>query len=408
MIETALYFALGFLTAGLLALMVMPAIWRRAVRLTRRRLEASTPLSRAELLADRDRLAASFAMSTRRLEMIASELRRKSADHMAEAGRQRDAAFAAQDERDAARAEVEGLKERERALLAEIDARDAELASHGGTIAKAAEDLAGRDTTLAEREARIGALLGQLEDKNLEISTQITRIAGAEHQLADLRKELATTRERLIEAESALAQRQTSLALEKDRAAQLERKVADLETELRTTSADLDRNIRNLARATEAIAEADARIKSLDAQLAAAPRGVGDNTAPAIEALERQRQELETRLAATGAERDRLVAELDDLRRWQEAPLAQERAENATLRERLGDLAAEVVKLTRALEGDRSEVARMIAEAPAQPTAGARRSLIERIRALQSGNGREPEEDRETTIVQPARATERV
>ena len=34
MIQSILFFALGFLCAGFLALMVAPAVWRRAVRLT--------------------------------------------------------------------------------------------------------------------------------------------------------------------------------------------------------------------------------------------------------------------------------------------------------------------------------------------------------------------------------------
>ena len=36
-IELAMYFALGFLTAGVLALALMTSLWRRAVRLTTRR-----------------------------------------------------------------------------------------------------------------------------------------------------------------------------------------------------------------------------------------------------------------------------------------------------------------------------------------------------------------------------------
>ena len=44
-IQSILFFVLGFLCAGFLALMVAPAIWRRAVALTRKRIEASVPLT---------------------------------------------------------------------------------------------------------------------------------------------------------------------------------------------------------------------------------------------------------------------------------------------------------------------------------------------------------------------------
>ena len=48
-------FALGFLLCGLLALLILPAFWRRAMRLSTRRLEMLMPLSMDEVLAQRRR-----------------------------------------------------------------------------------------------------------------------------------------------------------------------------------------------------------------------------------------------------------------------------------------------------------------------------------------------------------------
>ena len=53
----------------------MPAVWRRAVRLTKKRIEAATPMTMAEFRADKDQLRAEFALSTRRLEMNVEALR---------------------------------------------------------------------------------------------------------------------------------------------------------------------------------------------------------------------------------------------------------------------------------------------------------------------------------------------
>ncbi len=61
-------FMLGALSAGLLALLMLPAFWRRALRLTRRRLEMLMPLSMDEVVAERDLLRAEFAAEHRRLE----------------------------------------------------------------------------------------------------------------------------------------------------------------------------------------------------------------------------------------------------------------------------------------------------------------------------------------------------
>ena len=67
MIESIMLFGIGFLVASLLGLVVVPLVHNRAVRLTVRRLEAATPLSMAEIQAEKDQLRAEFAMSTRRL-----------------------------------------------------------------------------------------------------------------------------------------------------------------------------------------------------------------------------------------------------------------------------------------------------------------------------------------------------
>ena len=63
MIEPIMYAGLGFLAATLLALVILPMVHARAVRLTMRRLEAATPLSMAEIQADKDQLRAEFAMA---------------------------------------------------------------------------------------------------------------------------------------------------------------------------------------------------------------------------------------------------------------------------------------------------------------------------------------------------------
>ena len=77
MIEPIMFFGLGFLASSLLGLIIVPFVHGRAVRLTVRRLEAATPLSMAEIQADKDQLRAEFAMSTRRLEMSVEQLKTK-------------------------------------------------------------------------------------------------------------------------------------------------------------------------------------------------------------------------------------------------------------------------------------------------------------------------------------------
>src|SRR3954471_19138886 len=90
-IETIRYIGIGFLFAGLLVIGVIPLVHARAVRLTRRRLEAATPMSLAEIQAEKDQLRAEFARTTRRLEMGVEQLKTKSNNQLAELGKKSEA-----------------------------------------------------------------------------------------------------------------------------------------------------------------------------------------------------------------------------------------------------------------------------------------------------------------------------
>jgi len=48
-----MYFGIGFLVAALLGLLFIPAVHNRAILLTMKRLEASTPVSITEIRADK-------------------------------------------------------------------------------------------------------------------------------------------------------------------------------------------------------------------------------------------------------------------------------------------------------------------------------------------------------------------
>jgi len=87
MIEPIMYVGLGFLAASLLALVIIPLVHDRAVRLTLRRINAAIPLSIEEIQAEQDQLRAEFAMSTRRLETNVEELRAQTASQRAELGK---------------------------------------------------------------------------------------------------------------------------------------------------------------------------------------------------------------------------------------------------------------------------------------------------------------------------------
>jgi predicted nucleic acid-binding Zn-ribbon protein len=89
MIDIGMYAALGFLIASLLALMLAPPLWKRAVRLTTRRLESTMPMSAADIRADKDQLRAEFAIELRRVEVARDKAKDKAARELIEANKRR-------------------------------------------------------------------------------------------------------------------------------------------------------------------------------------------------------------------------------------------------------------------------------------------------------------------------------
>src|SRR5712691_4005660 len=138
MIEPIMYVGIGFLVAGLLVIGFIPLVHHRAVRLTMKRLEAVTPMSMAEIQADKDQLRAEFAMSTRRLEMSVDQLKAKTTNQLAEIGKKSDAI---------GRLKLD-LGEKAAALLA-LEAKEKQLTDD---LQNTGNELAARTAALEETE----------------------------------------------------------------------------------------------------------------------------------------------------------------------------------------------------------------------------------------------------------------
>jgi hypothetical protein len=129
MIESIMYFGIGFLFAALVGVVVIPLIHARAVRLTVRRLEDSIPQSMAEIQADKDLLRAEFAVSTRRLEMSIEQLKNKTASQLAKLSKNGDVINRLKIERDAQNIEAVLLKAKVEALKEQLTAAGKEVKS---------------------------------------------------------------------------------------------------------------------------------------------------------------------------------------------------------------------------------------------------------------------------------------
>lgn len=196
-IEQSMIFALGFLMSGLFALLLLPAVWRRALRLSRARLERHLPLSLAEIAAERDRLRAEFAVERRRLEQANEALVEQRAKNMAEIGRL-----------GARIADMTRDLETQRSSASDVQRelapvrRDAEeTAALAGALEKEVHDATALAETrleqLADMQTRHAAAAALAAEQRLDIARLQNRIEALEGALESARREVEALRERL-------------------------------------------------------------------------------------------------------------------------------------------------------------------------------------------------------------------
>jgi len=335
-VENIMYFVLGLLSAGLLALMIMPAVWRRAVRLTKKRIEAATPMTMAEFRADKDQLRAEFALATRRLEMNVEALRRRLSDQVRDINRKKSEMGGMKSERDS-----------HLSIVRELEEREGELRRRVLELEKESADLSQK---LRMRDREYSDKVNQLEAAREAIRSNVTRPVEVDGK--------ALTGEYNKDMDDVLGK------------LEVERKRANfLETQNRTLISQLENSDQRTASATAAAAELRASLAKREDAEDEAKSELIEAEARIADAENRVSQLLQdtTKVVETGAEkRDQLLAEKLTLEEEMDklktkvltvestvmADWDSERVEQSHMREKLNDIAADVSRLVYALEGN--------------------------------------------------------
>jgi chromosome segregation ATPase len=423
MVEMIMYFGIGFLCASLFGIVLIPLIHNRAVRLTMRRMEAATPLSMAEIQADKDQLRAEFAMSMRRLEVTVEQLKAKSTNQLGELGRKSDAIRRLKAELDEKIATISDLEAREQALKGQLEGTEDQHGVATTTLRETELALADTKAALARVTAELGERTAVCDGQNVEILALNTQVDALKLQLEDLEKDLRDSQDRLQRARGGADITTAELVAERSKAQNLANRVAELERELAAQTAEaeiLSRRVQDvearfnehgrmlIERTEEATrlrgelaaseerhretaetlrtykirleaefaeiqdegAKLQQNIASLKCELAARDAEVDRLGGELASSEERHREttaaagaekaRLETELAQLHAERAKLHDDIVATKRELESAGAAERRENALLREHIDEIAAEVVRLTMTLEGPSSPIAAIL------------------------------------------------
>jgi chromosome segregation ATPase len=418
MVEPIMYLAIGFLVSMLFGLMIVPLVHNRAVRLTTKRLEAATPLSMAEIQADKDQLRAEFAMSARRLEMSVDQLKNKTTSQLAELGKKSDAINRMKLELGEKNATIFSLEAREKAVKEQMRATEEEFTAKTESLRDAEKALKDKQGELAKINTELSDRSMMAESRQVELLAVRTQIDELRNRVGDAEKEYAATQARLAQQRTDSEKATSELADARSRVENLSQRVTDLDRQLiiQVKEAEMLGNRVNdlegrLATQGKLLAErefennqlrqqndgAERTAKELRAEIAALSDG---GKSPAIEKLRTEKAAVEEALRVARDERAKLQRDINAIQQQAESSWATERMENALLRERINDIAAEVAKLAMQLEGPNSAIEAMLAAEPvipAKPANGAANgaapsggkpegggTLAERIRALQS------------------------
>ncbi|MDB5620075.1 hypothetical protein [Tardiphaga sp.] len=408
MVEPIMYLAIGFLISTLFGLMIAPLVHHRAVRLTTRRLEAATPLSMAEIQADKDQLRAEFAMSARKLEMNVDQLKNKTTSHLAEIGKKSDAVNRLKLELGEKAATIYDLEAREAVHKEKLAATEADLAGRIEALAAAAQAMTDKQAELARSGHELTERSMLSDSRQVDLLSARAQIEVLKNQVSDTAKELAATKQQLELQRGETATVTALLAEARGRVENLSQRVADLDRALMTQVQEAERlaarageleaaqsdqrrlmaerefensQLRQAAETSELIAQ-DLRVEVASHH--------GGMSAAMVEKLQAEKAAAEHELQIIRDERARQQSDLKVIEHQAESAWATERVENALLRERINDIAAKVARLAMTLEGPDSTIEAILAAAPAAqgPQAAnghaAHATLADRIRALET------------------------
>ena len=394
MIEYAILFGLGFLTATLLALLIAPAIHRRIVAYTEKRIRATMPISPQEVRAQKDMARALYAAENAKVRQeLETEREKNTSLRLANEAASSDAYRLGEQNRSLS-LKIEELTLEIGELRAALDAAEDRASTIQAALSQQEQAANERANQMADLTARLTNLTRELDDSKILAATRDLEAEQAKQSATRFRKEGETVTRELQDIASRNREAMEAVARES-------RKVTRLEEQLASTiakNADLDTmlTLRNqeVARLKEQLAATGGRSNDMIIRLpnpavpaekpveqpqpaATAPAATLE-TAPAIEKEVPQTAAPEDAATASPPEKrsaepdapapEGLEQEIEDIRN--QGTALTERLLNVRgtgndepIRREIARIAAEMIALTAAREGEASPIPGLLAKA---------------------------------------------
>ncbi|MNS95565.1 hypothetical protein D3C72_1298320 [compost metagenome] len=378
---------MGFLTATLLALLIAPAIHRRIVAYTENRIRATMPISPQEVRAQKDMARALYAAENAKVRQeLDTEREKNTSLRLANEAASSDAYRLGEQNRSFS-LKIEELTLEIGELRAALDASEERAGIIQANLAQQEQAANERASQMSDLTARLTNLTRELDDSKILAATRDLEAEQAKQSATRFRKEGETATRELQDVAARNKEAMTAVARESRKVTRLEEQVATLMAK----NADLDTmlTLRNqeAARLKEQLAATGGRANDMIIRLPnpAVPVETAVNPPPqpapaaALEVVPVTEEEATPAVAAEEAAispveepaapaSEGLEQEIEDIRN--QGTALTERLLNVRgtgndepIRREIARIAAEMIALTAAQEGETSPIPGLLAKA---------------------------------------------
>lgn len=363
-----MYFALGFLSAGIVALIVGPPLWRRALRLTRRDIERTLPMTHAEIQAEKDQLRAGFALSIRSLNQTVERLKEQVTEQFIDINRKREVITHLTAQGSLSADDIVALETRRAELEVRMAEADRTVATATADRAETVQSLAAIRSNLAAAENAIRELSAEREAQRLEIIARDTEIDNLRDALAAVKMTSTVSAVESAGLESEMSELKANLAIQRRMTEEQSGRQSEREAAISATIAELKKRESDLN-------DAHARIEDLSLRLVEA-----ETAEMGAIAMKDEKADLTRQMAAL----EKMNAQLEgDIAQLKQRAGTASLEETALLRGKLIEFGAAVARMA----AERGDGPSLVTELPPPPEGPAATGLAERIRALQHATG---------------------
>ncbi|CDN49001.1 hypothetical protein [Neorhizobium galegae] len=261
MIQFALLFGLGFLSAALAVMLIAPAVHNRIVRYTENRIKATLPISPQEVRAQRDMARAVYAAENARTKQ--------------ELVQERDKAVALQIRSESLAEETRQLLSEITDLRTQIDTMDVEAADARSRLRQedsyiqqlkaaletAEQTVTAKDQEIEKLQQRQLLMIAEADNFRIDLSTRDTEVENLKFRITALRDERDTLRNDVRLQTSRAKDAEARLTQEEHRVQRLEDKLAKEIADRADRETTLERRLAEIGRLRDKLKGANAEAR---------------------------------------------------------------------------------------------------------------------------------------------------